>query len=63
MLITSPAYMVMKAADEFKYKTAALNQLWQTDFTHFKVTDHHAATSVYLGGNRCNDFLHGHHLS
>src|SRR5450432_1107030 len=37
-LITSPAYIVMKAADEFKYKTTAPNQLWQTDFTYLKVT-------------------------
>ena len=36
-LITSPAYIVMKEADEFKDKikdkTTAPNQLWQTDFT------------------------------
>src|SRR5215208_3384891 len=37
-LITSPAYIVMKAADEFKNKTTAPNQLWQTDFTYLKVT-------------------------
>ena len=37
-LITSPAFIVMKAADEFKDKTTALNQLWQTDFTYLKVT-------------------------
>ena len=37
-LITSPAYIVMKAADEFKDKTTAPNQLWQTDFTYLKVT-------------------------
>jgi len=36
-LITSPAFMVMKAADEFKDKTTAPNQLWQTDFTYLKV--------------------------
>jgi len=36
-LITSPAYMVMQAADEFTYKTTRVNQLWQTDFTYLKV--------------------------
>ena len=36
-LITSPAFIVIKAADEFKDKTTAINQLWQTDFTYFKV--------------------------
>ena len=36
-LITSPAYIVMKAAGEFKDKTMAPNQLWQTDFTYLKV--------------------------
>jgi putative transposase len=33
-LITSPAFIVIKAADEFKDKTTAPNQLWQTDFTY-----------------------------
>ena len=32
-LITSPAYIVIKAADEFREKTTAPNQLWQTDFS------------------------------
>ncbi|BAU94085.1 Fis family transcriptional regulator (plasmid) [Methylorubrum populi] len=36
-LITSPAYIVVKAADEFQDKTTAPNQLWQTDFTYLKV--------------------------
>ena len=36
-LLTSPAYIVMKAADEFHDKTTAPNQLWQTDFTYLKV--------------------------
>ena len=36
-LIASPAWIVMKAADEFKDKTTAPNQLWQTDFTYLKV--------------------------
>jgi putative transposase len=37
-LITSPGYIVIKAADEFTDKTTAPNQLWQTDFTYLKVT-------------------------
>src|ERR687898_927247 len=36
-LIASPAYIVVKAADEFSDKTTAPNQLWQTDFTYLKV--------------------------
>ena len=36
-LITSPAFIVMKAADSFKDQTTAPNQLWQTDFTYLKV--------------------------
>jgi len=36
-LITSPNFIVMKAASEFKDKTSAINQLWQTDFTYLKI--------------------------
>ena len=36
-LITSPAFAVIKAADEFHEKTTRPNQLWQTDFTYLKV--------------------------
>src|SRR6478736_6630314 len=36
-LIASPAFIVIKAADSFKDKTTAPNQLWQTDFTYLKV--------------------------
>ncbi len=36
-LITSPAFIVIKAADQFHDKTTAPNQLWQTDFTYLKV--------------------------
>jgi putative transposase len=37
-LITSTAYIVIKAADEFREKTTAPNQLWQTHFTYLKIT-------------------------
>jgi hypothetical protein len=37
ILITSPAFIVIKTADEFKDKTTAPNQLWQTDFTYLKL--------------------------
>jgi putative transposase len=36
-LIASPAFIVMRAAEEFTDKTTAPNQLWQTDFTYLKV--------------------------
>ena len=38
-LLTSPAYIVMSAADEFKHKTKCVHELWQTDFTYFKIVD------------------------
>jgi transposase InsO family protein len=36
-LITSPAHLLMRADDEFKDKTTRVNQMWQTDFTYFKI--------------------------
>ncbi len=36
-LITSPAYVVIKAADAFHTKTTRPNEMWQTDFTYFKI--------------------------
>ena len=36
-LITSPAYTVIKAAEAFHTKTTRPNEMWQTDFTYFKV--------------------------
>ena len=32
-LITSPAFVVIKAADQFHTKTTRPNEMWQTDFT------------------------------
>jgi transposase InsO family protein/transposase-like protein len=36
-LITSPAYVLLRASERFKNPTTRINQLWQTDFTYFKV--------------------------
>jgi len=37
-LIASPNYIVLTASDKFKNPTWKINELWQTDFTYFKVT-------------------------
>lgn len=37
-LLTSPAYILMEARDKFQYPTTRVNELWQTDFTYFKIT-------------------------
>ena len=36
-LITSPQFMVMSASDTFQNPTRRINELWQTDFTYFRV--------------------------
>ena len=36
-LITSPAYVAVKPANEFKDKTTRPYEMWQTDFTYFKI--------------------------
>lgn len=36
-LITSPPFIVIKAADAFHTKTTRPNEMWQTDFTYFKI--------------------------
>jgi putative transposase len=36
-LITSPAYILIRAGDKFNNPTKRVNELWQTDFTYFKV--------------------------
>jgi transposase InsO family protein len=36
-LITTPAYMLMSASAEFRKKTHFVHELWQTDFTYFKI--------------------------
>jgi len=36
-LITSPAYIVLSAKDKFENPTKKVNELWQTDFSYFKI--------------------------
>ena len=36
-LITSPAYILLQAGDKFHTPTRRINELWQTDFTYFKI--------------------------
>lgn len=36
-LVTSPAYDIVTASDKFKNPTKRVNEMWQTDFTQFKV--------------------------
>lgn len=36
-LIQVPAFNIVKAADKYKNPTVRVNQMWQTDFTYFKV--------------------------
>jgi putative transposase len=36
-LITSPVFDVVKASDKFENPTKRVNEMWQTDFTQFKV--------------------------
>ena len=36
-LIASPAYILMQAGDTFQHPSKRVNELWQTDFTYFKI--------------------------
>jgi putative transposase len=36
-LLTSPAHIVLSASDAFKDKTRRINEMWQTDFTYFRI--------------------------
>jgi RNA-directed DNA polymerase len=36
-LVESPAFQVMSAADHFPHPTTRIHELWQTDFTYFKI--------------------------
>ena len=36
-LIASPAYILIQASDKFQHPTTRVNEMWQTDFTYFKI--------------------------
>ena len=36
-LITSPAYILMHASDRFQHPTTRVHEMWQTDFTYFRI--------------------------
>lgn len=36
-LLTAPAHILLSASDEFKDKTTRVHEMWQTDFTYFKI--------------------------
>jgi len=38
-LVQSPAFLMVTAKDKFENPTTKVNELWQTDFTYFKIID------------------------
>lgn len=36
-LVSTPAFRIVSASDSFEQKTTQVNQMWQTDFTYFKI--------------------------
>ncbi len=36
-LITSPSYVLMRASDRFQHPTTRVHEMWQTDFTYFRI--------------------------
>lgn len=36
-LVTAPSHILISAANEFKDKTSFVHEMWQTDFTYFKI--------------------------
>jgi transposase InsO family protein len=38
-LITSPAYVLLSASDAFQHPTTRVHEMWQTDFTYFRIVN------------------------
>jgi transposase InsO family protein len=38
-LITSPAYVLLSASDAFRHPTTRVHEMWQTDFTYFRIVN------------------------
>ena len=38
-LITSPAYILMSASEKFQDPTTRVHEMWQTDFTYFRIVN------------------------
>lgn len=49
-LITNPAYILMQVTNKFQHPTTRVNEIWQTDFTYFKITgwDWHYLSTVLM---------------
>jgi transposase-like protein len=56
-LVTSPAYTVLSAAETFAHPTRRVHELWQTDFTYFKIL----LLGVVLPGERAGRLLPVYH--
>ena len=37
-LVISPVFVIQSAKDRFQHPTTRINEVWQTDFTYFKIT-------------------------
>jgi putative transposase len=49
-LVVSPAFAVQSAKDRFQQPTTHINELWQTDFTYFKITGFRVVLSFHSHG-------------
>ncbi len=50
-LITSPAYILMSASEKFQDPTTRVHEMWQTDFTYFRIIN--SATVLDISSASC----------